>query len=888
MNLVNALFKRCGIGRYCPFLIICLLLTSWSSINLKAQECERTEFRTIDGTCNNIRTYSQKWGSANISIDRASGYEYAETNRYNDMVTDRPNPRYLSNALFAQDAANPNTKGLSSFVYVWGQFLDHDIGISPTDATDKASISLPPDEPIFTNDISFSRSKVSPFTGSYNARRPINLLTSWIDGSQVYGSDVERAHWLRTFNNGQLKVSSGNLLPYNTIDGEAGSTTDPLAPDMDNLDRGASPHFVAGDVRASEQPGLTALHVIFLREHNRICEELINQGYVEDELIYQTARKQVAGLIQAITFNEFLPALGINLRKHDGYNPYIRPDAMNAFTTAAFRIGHTMVAEEFILLDDDCNAVRDNLSLEEAFFNPRWIAQLGVEPFLKGFSTQLQEKIDGKIIDGLRNFLFAIPQLPGTFGLDLASINIQRGRDHGLKDYASIRHYFTGTRINEFNQINSDPTIWKPIAEAYNYDINKVDPWVGMLNETPVYGSAVGTSIYFILKSQFEELRDGDYYYYKNDPYLSQSEVRTIDGTSLADVIQRNADLSSLQAQVFYTKDSDNCEPEEDLASIECNGTTIEYGSDKINIIGQNGSTYHYQIFNKAWQRIDGCGWNCGTLFQLNDLKPDQYRIYVYSETWSVLCSEVVTVGSTGGLIDKDGDGIVADKDCNDADPTISLIGAPCNDNNSNTTNDLVDTNCQCKGTPINTQEITVTCNGVDITYGNGEISIIGAVGKNYMIKVDQVVPGWTSIENCVGSCGSTKMYSNLSNGDYLVRIWSDRWEPMCNEEFSLGNGLVQEESTRAKTIISSKVVDSKLYPNPGSDRVFLTLPNFVGLESTILLYNNLGQVIQELPNRVVDGSPIMLSVSNFPSGIYYIQAIAEGKDKINHKLIIE
>lgn len=888
MNLVNALFKEGGIGRYCLFLIICLSISSWSPINLRAQNCERTEFRTINGTCNNMRAYATKWGAANIPINRASGYEYASTNHYNDMVTNRPNPRSLSNALFAQEGANPNTKGLSSFVYVWGQFLDHDIGISPTDATDKAVIPLPSDEPKFTNDISFSRSKVSPFTGSYNARSPINLLTSWIDGSQVYGSDTERAHWLRTFKNGLLKVSDGNLLPYNTIDGEVGSAKDPLAPEMDNLDRGASPHFVAGDVRASEQPGLTALHTIFVREHNRICHDLVKKGFVEDELIYQTAKKQVAGIIQAITFNEFLPALGIKLRQHYGYNPYVRPDAMNVFTTAAFRIGHTMVAEDFMLLDDNCNPVRENLSLEEAFFNPRWIAQMGIEPFLKGFSSQLQEEIDGKIIDGLRNFLFAIPQLPGTFGMDLASINIQRGRDHGLKDYASIRHHFTGKQILQFDQINSDPAIWKPIAAAYNYDINKVDAWVGMLNEAPIYGSAVGPCIYFILQNQFEELRDGDYYYYKNDPYLSRSEVRAIDGTSLTNVIQRNSDLSSLQAQVFYTKDSDNCEPATELASIECNGTTIEYGAGKINIIGQAGNTYHYQVFNKAWQRIDGCGWNCGSSFQVDNLNPDEYRVYVYSGTWTILCNEVITLRNAGGQIDNDGDGIVAEKDCDDTDPNVAVIGAACDDGNSNTINDLVNDDCECIGSPTNAQGTTITCKDVKITYGNGEVKITGTVGKDYMIKVAQISPGWSYIDNCVGGCGSTKTYSNLSTGDYDVRIWSDKWELMCNEQFTLSNNLLGEVPTRSKATISFPITNSKLYPNPGSDRVFLTLPSFVGLESTILIYNNLGQVVQEFSDRVVDESPVRLNVANLPSGVYHIQAIAAGKGMVVHKLIIE
>ena len=898
--MVNALISKSRLGQYSTFLIFCCSLSLWSPINLTAQNCERTEFRTMDGTCNNMRTYSKKWGAANIPIDRVSGYEYANSDHYNDMVTDRPNPRYLSNALFAQEGANPNTKGLSSFVYVWGQFLDHDIGISPTDATDKASIPLPPDEPTFTNDIAFSRSKVSAFTGSYNARSPINLITSWIDGSQVYGSDTERAHWLRTFKNGQLKVSRGDLLPFNTIDGEADGAIDPTAPEMDNLDNGARPHFVAGDTRAGEQPGLTALHTIFVREHNRICTELIDQGYVDDELIYQKARKQVACILQAITFNEFLPALGIQLRPHRGYNQYIRPDAMNVFTTAAFRIGHTMVAEDFILLDDNCNPVRENLSLEEAFFNSRWISQLGVEPFLKGFSTQLQEEIDGKIIDGLRNFLFAIPNLPGTFGLDLASINIQRGRDHGLKNYAYIRYHFTGQRITAFSQINSDPKIWRPIAEAYNYDINKVDPWVGMLNESPVYGSAVGPSIYFILKYQFEELRDGDFYYYKNDPYLSPSDVSAIDETSLANVILRNSELSILQDQVFYTKDSDICEEEpeseeqDDLNSVSCNGTTIEYGAGKINIIGETDKTYHYQVFNKAWQRIDGCGWNCGTLFQLENLEPDDYRVYVYSGTWSILCSEVITLEGTGGLIDNDGDGVVADKDCNDADPTVSLIGAPCDDGDANTINDLVDENCECHGSATDPDPDTdpegteIMCDEVIISYGNGEIKITGVAGKEYMIKVARTAPDWTYIEDCVGGCGSSKTYSNLIDGDYTVRIWSDKWAPMCDEQISLTSSLLSNETSRTKSKIPTSIGESKLYPNPATNRIFLTLPTFIGEESSILLYNNLGQIIYEMSSRQVDRSPIMIDVANFPAGVYHLQAMAAGRDRVYHKLVIE
>lgn len=72
--------------------------------------------------------------------------------------------------------------------------------------------------------------------------------------------------------------------------------------------------FVAGDIRAAEQPGLTSLHTLFMREHNRLCDVLSQQGLTDDEEIYQIARKWVGGMIQSITYHEFLPALGIPMQ----------------------------------------------------------------------------------------------------------------------------------------------------------------------------------------------------------------------------------------------------------------------------------------------------------------------------------------------------------------------------------------------------------------------------------------------------------------------------------------------------------------------------------------------------------------------------------------------
>ena len=858
-----------------------------------SQNCQRTIFRSIDGTCNNIGIGTKDWGAADIPVYREMTANYASSNIHNDMVN-WSNPRKISNTIFAQPASIPNTNGLSSFVFTWGQFIDHDMVFSPG-GKDKQNIPLPPDEPDFTMDISFTRSDIYPGTGVFNARDQINKITSWIDASQVYGSDAHRANWLRTFQNGKLKVSQGNLLPFNTIDGEARSPIDVDAPEMDNLDMGARPHFVAGDVRAGEQPGLTALHTLFVREHNRICDVYRTRGFYNDEVLYQLARKQVGAIIQAITYNEFLPALGIQMSPYAGYNANIQPDLMTEFASAAYRIGHTMVTEDLLLLNDDCSANRDNLSLEEAFFNGRWIGELGIEPFLKGLSVQVQEKIDAKVINGLRNFLFAIPQLPGTFGMDLAALNIQRGRDHGLQDYNTIRAYFLGNRAVGFNQINNDPAVWQALETAYKGDINQVDAWVGMLSEAHLPNSTMGPTLHSILKIQFERSRDGDYYFYKNDPYFRPAEVLAIDQTSLADVIHNNTTLTSIQANAFKAE-QDNCGPTNTgLTTVSCGTTTIAYGNGTIEMSAPAGKTYYFQVFDKSWRTIFSCGWQCGNSQTVENLQNGTYRIYIYNDRWQPICTQIIELAPSSGPDDVDGDGVPAGTDCNDNDANLTVVGADCNDGNPNTTNDKVSDKCICVGTITdpdpNTQ--SVSCGEANIIYGNGSIAIEGKAGANYRIKVERVIPGWISVENCVGSnCGSSKNYTNLESGTYVVRLWSASWAPMCDLQVVLGQNFVDntksKRSGNAVLVNNMQNVGSTLYPNPATNTAYLSLPDYVGQTGELLLINNLGQRLLNQKLTKITADPIELNLQNLEVGIYQLQTIIDEQHVVNHKLVIK
>jgi peroxidase len=511
-------------------------------------------YRSYDGTNNNIDPQKSDWGASDIPLFRELAPEFGTGDPKNAMGgATRPSARQISNSVVDEPITTFNERGLSTFVYVWGQFIDHDLTLTPTDTVEYVPIALPGDEKVFTVPIPFFRSQVYPGTGINTPRDEINLNTAWIDASMVYGTDSIRAMWMRTFNNGKLKNSAGNLLAYNTVTGELSGSIDVNAPSMANDADHTVKTFVAGDVRAAEHPGLLSLQTLFMREHNKICDRLISEGVHGDEEIYQRARKEIGAIIQAITYQEFLPALGISLSSYTGYKPNVRPDIANIFATAGYRVGHTMVADDILLRDNNCADVSPGeLDLVDAFWNPKLVVQYKIDPFLKGFAAHTQYETDIKINTVLRNFLFGNPNSPVRFGIDLASLNIQRGRDHGLPNYNTIRKYYTGSGANDFSRVTSNASLADSLKKLYG-TVNNMDIWVGGLAEDRVPGTSLGITMYNILKTQFEHLRDGDFYFYQNDPYLPATSLARISKTKLSDIIKRNSSISNIQNNVFFT-----------------------------------------------------------------------------------------------------------------------------------------------------------------------------------------------------------------------------------------------------------------------------------------------------------------------------------------------
>jgi hypothetical protein len=472
------------------------------------------------------------------------------------MLTDlqRPNARSISNAISRQIDSRPSARGLTDYMWAWGQFLDHDMSLSTSSkgaiTNGIAPISInDPNDLLGPNPIPFVRSDFVP------VREQVNEVTSYIDASQIYGSSSDRAAALRT-NGGlgaKLTLTEQGLLPFNTL-GLPNDNDGPLPDDQ---------MFVAGDVRANENVLLTSLQTVFAREHNRLVDRIASeQPTLNPEQQYQLARKIVGAEMQIITYREFLPAvMGSRAPQAEAYlySPSQNAAVTNSFAHSAYRFGHSTLSSNLHLVESDGTAT--SLPLRHAFFNPTILTSDAskIDDLLRGAAQQVSQEVDVKLVDDVRSFLFGPP---GAGGLDLAALNIQRGRDHGLPNYRSLRGFYGVSSISLFSQITSDPQLQQALQTIYAGNINNIDPWIGGLAEDHLPGSSLGPLNSAVMENQFIRTRDGDRLFYRanaaglfTNGVLNPEIAAIIDlnDLRLSDIIEANSGVSGLPNNVFLT-----------------------------------------------------------------------------------------------------------------------------------------------------------------------------------------------------------------------------------------------------------------------------------------------------------------------------------------------
>ena len=478
-------------------------------------------FRSVDGSNNNL---------ADPTMNQ-TGTDFARVGPANfsdgiSAMTPGPNPRQISNILVAQadtgedgpHLIDDNGIALSGMMYAWGQFVDHDLDLEKGGTTTDISITVPADDGFLPSGstIPLTRVAIDPATGvPGHPATAINTITGWLDGSQVYGSDAATAASLRTAD-GHMKTSAGDNLP---IDPQSGM-------------------FMAGDVRAQENPDLTALQTLFVREHNYQVDQLHEEhpNWSGDKL-YEMAKAITTAEMVNITYSEFLPhLLGEDaIKPYHGYDPTVDARITEEFEGAAYRFGHSIVSDE-ISATSNIGAFTSEQTLAESFFeDPATFAATGADGLLRHLSGDLANPLDTHLVDGLRNLLVDPPD-----GIDLAAINIQRAHDLGLGTLNQTRVALGLTPYTSFDQISSDPATAAALEEAYD-SVDAIDLWTGGLAEDHVAGAVIGSTFGRII---------GDQYYFENQGFDRQT-LNEIKGTTLSDLIMRDTDTTAMQSDAF-------------------------------------------------------------------------------------------------------------------------------------------------------------------------------------------------------------------------------------------------------------------------------------------------------------------------------------------------
>lgn len=444
-----------------------------------------TPFRTFTGYCNNLRNPALGQSLTTFARLLPSAYEDGVSKPRVTATNGQPlpNPRVVS-TLIHPDISNLHSR-YSLMTMQFAQFLDHDLTMTPIHKGFHESIPqcracdsprtvhpecnpfpIPPRDHFYPEvnvtsgeRLCFPSMRSLPGQQSLGPREQINQNTAFLDGSQIYGENNCICQKLRGF--------SGRL--NSTIHPTKGKELLPQSPSHPECKAPSGYCFIAGDGRASEQPALTVIHTLFLREHNRIVEGLrgVNPHWTGEQLFHH-ARRIVSAQNQHITYNEFLPRIlswnavnlyGLKLLPqgyYKDYNPTCNPAIVTEFAAAAFRIGHSLLRPHIPRLSPTHQPIDPPILLRDGFFKTDMILQSGmVDEISRGLVATPMETLDQFITGEVTNHLFEDRKIPFS-GIDLVALNVQRARDHGIPSYNNYRALCNLKRATNWDDLSRE------------------------------------------------------------------------------------------------------------------------------------------------------------------------------------------------------------------------------------------------------------------------------------------------------------------------------------------------------------------------------------------------------------------------------------------------
>ncbi|KAM4635543.1 eosinophil peroxidase isoform 2-T2 [Polymixia lowei] len=581
---------------------------SGCAARIRLPSCRTTQnldkFRTATSVCNNLK--NTRLGASNTPFTRWLPAEYDDgvsepmgwdrNRRFNNFML--PLVRQVSNNILrTTDAGVVNDREFTHMVTLFGQWNDHDLTFTPFSPSIRSfsnglncnedcersepcfPIPIPPGDPrlptgrnscipVFRSaPVCGTGNSAFNFGGEANKREQINALTAFLDLGQVYGSEEMLALDLRNLTsdeglmrvNQQFKDNGRELLPFNPLQANMCATRRRIT----NVTNAREvPCFIAGDVRVDENIALTSLHTLFLREHNRLARELrrLNPQW-DNERLYQEARKIMGAYTQVFVFRDYLPhivgdyVMRRQLGRYPGYNANVDPSISNVFATAAYRFAHLAIQPFLARLDTNNRENRQfpSVPLFKAFFTPwRIVFEGGIDPLIRGLigrPAKLNTQ-DHMMVDALREKLFKFVE---ELALDLGSLNMQRGRDHGIPGYNAWRRFCGLSQPRnqaELARVLNNSVLATRLLQLYGTPAN-IDVWMGGVAEPFVAGGRVGPLFACLIGTQFQKIRQGDRMWYENPGIFTPRQRAALQSATLSRIICDNTGINAVPQDPF-------------------------------------------------------------------------------------------------------------------------------------------------------------------------------------------------------------------------------------------------------------------------------------------------------------------------------------------------
>ncbi|KAJ6655701.1 hypothetical protein lerEdw1_004754 [Lerista edwardsae] len=546
---------------------------------------QKGPYRTITGECNNRK--HPHYGASNHGYARWLPAEYEDGLSLpkgfsaNHLYHGHPLPlvREVSNKIAATSNENiTEDEGRSLAFMHWGQWVDHDLDLAPMTETNIHNkegecdtscryappcfpIKIPPGDPRITKEgVCMPFIRTAPICNPTTLiREQINAVTSYLDASLVYGNEDTLARALRNQSN------SLGLMALNQNFTDAGLGLLPFENNSNSLclltNRSANiPCFIAGDKRVTENLGLTSLHTVFVREHNRLATELKSLNpHWGGEKLYQEARKILEAMHQIITFRDYLPLLlgtefNRQLPLYKGYDDSVDPTVSNVFSLA-FRFGHGSIPAMVPRLGQDFKPLVPYSYVPlHLTFSASWriVEEGGVDPLIRGMLADHSKLMrqNQMMVKELQDHLFEQLEL---IGLDLAALNLQRGRDHGLPGYNAWRRFCGLSEPRneaELAAVMENPELAKKFMALYGTPDN-IDIWIGGMAEPFIPYGRVGPLLSCLIGKQMREIRDGDRFWWEEPGVFTAQQRIALSRASLPRIICDNTHIEEVPKDVF-------------------------------------------------------------------------------------------------------------------------------------------------------------------------------------------------------------------------------------------------------------------------------------------------------------------------------------------------